>query len=105
MRRQGRGRQGRIARPGRGTSGCLQHGGEMGSDVLLVDDEPICREPIARLLRLEGMAVTCASDGIEALRTMRASRPGMVLLDLTLPRLSGLDVLRVIRRSEEFREL
>lgn len=77
----------------------------MSSDVLLVDDEPICREPIARLLRLEGMAVTCAADGIEALRTMRASRPGMVLLDLTLPRLSGLDVLRVIRRSEEFREL
>ena len=77
----------------------------MSATVLLVDDEPICRDPLARLLRMEGLDVTCAADGIEALRAMRALRPGIVLLDLGLPRLSGLDVLRVMRRADEFRDV
>ena len=77
----------------------------MSPAVLLVDDELICRDPLTRLLRLQGMDVTAAADGIEALRTLRGIRPGVMVLDLALPRLSGLDVLRVMRRSEEFRDL
>lgn len=77
----------------------------MRPSLLLVEDEPICREPLARLLRLEGMNVACAADGIEALRALRAAKPQLLLLDLTLPLLSGMDVLRAIRRHDEFRDL
>src|SRR5688500_16472685 len=88
---------------GRGRGGGLEN--VMSPAVLLVDDELICRDPLTRLLRLQGMDVTAAADGIEALRTLRGIRPGVMVLDLALPRLSGLDVLRVMRRSEEFRDL
>ena len=67
--------------------------------VLVVDDEP----KIARLLRdyLEraGFAVSVAHDGREALMRVRTERPDLVILDLGLPELDGLDVTRRLRRD------
>jgi DNA-binding response OmpR family regulator len=67
--------------------------------ILVVDDEP----EIARLVRdyLEhgGFAVVTASDGPAALEAARQRRPDLVVLDLGLPGLDGLDVTRTLRRD------
>lgn len=65
--------------------------------VLVVDDEPMVREVLARYLEKEGFAVDTAADGEQAIETFGAVRPDLVLLDLMLPRVDGLEVLRRVR--------
>jgi DNA-binding response OmpR family regulator len=65
--------------------------------VLVVDDEPMVREVLARYLEKEGFAVEEAEDGEEALSRFEAAAPDLVLLDLMLPRVDGLEVFRRIR--------
>jgi DNA-binding response OmpR family regulator len=57
--------------------------------VLVVDDEHDIREAVAEVLADEGYVVHGASDGAEALRTARAVRPDIVLLDLMMPGMNG----------------
>ena len=65
--------------------------------VLLVDDDRALREAVARALRLEGFDVTLAVDGPEALELAATSPPDIVVLDVAMPSLSGLDVCRRLR--------
>jgi two-component system response regulator RegX3 len=65
--------------------------------VLVVDDEPSFREGLRVVLENEGFIVDLASDGEAALHSFRQSRPDLVLLDVMLPRMSGIDVCRQIR--------
>lgn len=67
--------------------------------VLVVDDNVDAAESLASLLRLVGHRVEVANDGIEALERAQQWQPDVVLLDLGLPRLSGLDVSRRIREQ------
>ncbi len=69
----------------------------MARTVLVVEDEPTLRETLADALELEGFAVLTAADGRQALAVFRAERPDLVLLDLMLPELSGIEVCRIIR--------
>src|SRR5205809_7852313 len=72
-----------------------------GSKVLLVEDEPALVESVAYSLTREGFAVITATDGERALERFRAERPSLVILDLMLPKLSGLDVCRAIRSESQ----
>ena len=65
--------------------------------VLVVEDEAAIAESVQYALEREGLDVLVASDGEQALERFRAERPSLVLLDLMLPKLSGLDVCRLIR--------
>ena len=65
--------------------------------VLVVDDEPMVREVLARYLEKEGFEVQTAEDGESALAAFEASPPDLVLLDLMLPRIDGLEVFRRMR--------
>ena len=65
--------------------------------VLVVDDEPMVREVLQRYLELEGFEVAVAEDGEAALASFTQSRPDLVVLDLMLPRIDGLEVLRRMR--------
>jgi two-component system, OmpR family, response regulator len=65
--------------------------------VMVVDDEPSLAELMARVLRYEGWEIRTAGDGLSAVRTGREFRPDAVVLDVMLPDLSGLDVLRRLR--------
>jgi len=65
--------------------------------VLLVDDDPTLRRTLAIGLRAEDHEVLIAADGRSALQALRDDRPDLVVLDLGLPDLSGVEVLRQLR--------
>lgn len=65
--------------------------------VLIVEDEPSFVDALELMLTREGFEVTAAADGKAGLIAFRAEQPDVVLLDLMLPELPGLDVLRAIR--------
>ena len=71
----------------------------MDAQILLVEDDPSIREVTALGLRAAGFTVTTAADGVEGLDRWRADRPDLVLLDVMLPGLDGLEVCRAIRRE------
>ena len=58
-------------------------------------------EVFARALRNNGYEVCIARDGLQALRTLRDNQPDIVVLDLCLPTLPGIEVLRRLRRSDK----
>ena len=66
--------------------------------VLVVDDEPVVLEVVERYLVREGYEVTTAADGEAGLRAWRDVHPHLVVLDLMLPHISGMDICREIRQ-------
>jgi DNA-binding response OmpR family regulator len=69
--------------------------------VLVVDDEPMLRNLLSRLLRMEGYEVLEAEDGLTALDLVAREKPDLVLLDVMLPARNGLDVLGDLRRTSD----
>src|SRR5882757_7201585 len=69
----------------------------MARTILVVDDEATLREALVEALESDGFRVVSAADGREALLQFRAEKPDLVLLDLMLPELSGIEVCRIIR--------
>ena len=69
------------------------------TSVLVVDDEPSFTEALSVGLRREGFEVRSAADGRAALAEIREEEPDLVLLDVMLPGMSGLDVCREIRKQ------
>ena len=65
--------------------------------VLVVDDEATVRQALERALRLEGFAVATAADGIEALAAVAQKPPAVIVLDVTMPRLDGVSVVKRLR--------
>src|SRR5579872_1182277 len=73
----------------------------VGMTILVVEDEPRIVQLVRDYLEHGGFTVLTASDGHAALRTARTGRPDLVVLDLGLPGLDGLDVARSLRREGE----
>jgi DNA-binding response OmpR family regulator len=69
----------------------------MTRTILVVDDETTLRETLVEALEIEGYRAIPAADGREALVAFRAEHPDLVLLDLMLPELSGVEVCRILR--------
>jgi two-component system response regulator RegX3 len=69
--------------------------------ILLVEDEASLADSVRYNLEREGYAVTVAADGLRALERFRSDQPSLVILDLMLPELSGLDVCRAIRQESD----
>ena len=67
--------------------------------VLVVDDESVLAEMVSMALRYEGWDITTAGDGSSAITAARTARPDVVVLDVMLPDMSGLDVLRRLREQ------
>ena len=68
--------------------------------VLVVEDDPTILETIAFNLERDGYEVLQATDGVAGLELARAEHPDLVVLDVMLPRMSGLDVCRVLREEQ-----
>lgn len=71
--------------------------------VLLVEDEPVIRDLVQAMLEGAAAEVTAVGDGAEAVKAARQQRPNLVLLDVVLPGLDGLSVLRLLRADPELR--
>jgi DNA-binding response OmpR family regulator len=67
--------------------------------VLVVDDEPMVREVVARYLELDGLRVEQAADGTAAVEWLVDHRPDLVVLDIMLPGTDGLSILRQLRAA------
>jgi two-component system response regulator MprA len=67
--------------------------------VLVVDDERTIREAVARALRMHGYDVALAADGDQALQTVAVLRPEVIVLDLMMPRVDGVEVCKRLRAS------
>lgn len=73
--------------------------GESVDTVLLADDDPDMVKALSLFFRLEGIEVITAEDGVTALRQVMHRSPSVVLLDIELPKLNGLDFCRGLRRN------
>src|SRR5690606_35785172 len=81
-----------------GVAGPGRHGGcPVSTRVLLVEDDRFLRRAAEAMLRRHGYDVLAAADGEEGLRLALAAPPDVVLLDLVMPRLPGLEVLAALR--------
>ncbi|MDT5082807.1 MAG: two-component system, OmpR family, response regulator [Mycobacterium sp.] len=68
-------------------------------NVLVVDDEPVLAELVSMALRYEGWDISTAGDGMSAISSARDNPPDVVVLDVMLPDMSGLDVLHELRQQ------
>ena len=73
--------------------------------VLVVDDNPTNLKLIAYLLQAKGYEVRTAADADAALEVVRTSRPALILMDLQLPGMDGLELTRQLKRSPETRDI
>jgi len=65
--------------------------------ILVVEDDAAVRDSLARTLRFEGHQVEIAADGVQALESVRAAEPDAMILDVSMPRLDGLQTCRRLR--------
>ena len=72
-----------------------------GAAIALVDDEPSLRETVGFALRREGYRVSLYSDGLEAWQTFERGLPDLVILDILMPRMDGLELCRRLRALSE----
>jgi two-component system alkaline phosphatase synthesis response regulator PhoP len=73
--------------------------------ILLVDDEPDILEFISYNLKKEGYTVLCASNGTEALGIAKKEMPDLVILDIMMPGMDGIETCREIRENEQLKDV
>ena len=69
--------------------------------ILVVDDEPMATDLLARFLSRCGYRVSTAADGVDALTVCDRDKPDLVLTDLRMPRMDGLELIRKLRADRE----
>ncbi len=69
--------------------------------VLIVDDEPDAVELLQEFLSAKGYDTLTASNGVDALRLVKTERPHLILLDVRMPKMNGLEVLRQVREIDQ----
>lgn len=75
------------------------------STVLVVDDEASARAALMRLLANEGFETVAAGDGVEALKALEVKTPDVILLDLVMPGMDGLELLDTLHRHPQWKAL
>lgn len=71
----------------------------MAHTILIVDDDKEIRTTLSAFLEVKGYRVVCAANGKEALRMVISKHPSLILMDITMPDLDGLNALELIRLS------
>lgn len=78
---------------------------EAGKSILIVDDDLTLREMYVERLKAEGFTVDAAKDGEEAIQRAKLNHPNVILLDIMMPKINGLDVLKMIKSDEETKDI
>ena len=73
--------------------------------ILVVDDSPTVRKLISGKLEKCGHEVLCSSDGVEAMEALESIKPDLILLDITMPRMDGYQVCKLIRGNEKLKDV
>lgn len=71
--------------------------GVKGPTILVVDDDPVIQKLLSVNFEMEGYQVATASDGVEGLERVQADPPDLILLDVMMPRMDGLEVARRLK--------
>jgi CheY-like chemotaxis protein len=75
------------------------------TSILLVDDEPVILELLDEVLSREGYQTMTAADGVDALEILDRAVPDLVVADTMMPRLSGIDMVRQMRRQPRLQDV
>lgn len=78
---------------------------EAGKSILIVDDDLTLREMYVERLQAEGFVVDSAKDGEEAIQKAKIDHPNVILLDIMMPKINGLDVLKMLKSDEETKDI
>lgn len=76
-----------------------------GKKILIVDDDLTLREMYEERLKYDGYVVIGASDGEEALEKTHSEKPDLILLDVMMPKLNGIDVMKRLREDETTKDI
>ncbi|MBI3552241.1 MAG: response regulator [Elusimicrobia bacterium] len=71
--------------------------------LFIIEDDPHFRETLIDVMALRGVTVTAAGSGTEGLKALKGQKPSVIILDVQLPDIHGLDLCKVIKRSEPFK--
>ena len=74
----------------------------MANNICIVDDEPAILNTLSSILEDEGYQISVAKSGHEALKLVRGEQPDVVLLDIWMPELDGLETLKRLRQAAPF---
>jgi len=77
----------------------------VGKTVIIVEDEPDTAEMFAEMVRLSGLQVLKSHGGVRALDLIAEKRPAAVLLDIMMPDISGLEILRFMHRDPRLAQI
>ena len=75
------------------------------SKILVVEDDPDASALMKSILELAGFKVMIAVDGIEGIEQARAVRPDLIITDLAMPRLNGIEMIQQLRTIPEFKQV
>jgi len=68
--------------------------------ILIVDDDMTLRELYEERMKREGYVIVSASDGEEAIKKVQEEKPDLILLDIMMPKINGIDVMKMLREKE-----
>jgi CheY-like chemotaxis protein len=88
---------------GSSNSWVAKGGGAVKKSILVVDDEFDIVDALSSLLEYEGFRVHCAADGAEGLTQLERHQPDLLIVDLMMPNVDGLQVIRTVREHPELR--
>ena len=72
---------------------------------MIVDDDPVVRRMLQLTFEAEGFEVVTAADGVEALAAVRGDRPAILVLDIMMPKLDGMKVMRELKADDDLRNI
>jgi CheY-like chemotaxis protein len=77
----------------------------MAAKVLIVEDNPDSREMLSFILRYEGYKVFTASDGSEGINQVKSACPDLIISDLEMPNLDGIEMVKTLRHLPEYKKV
>jgi DNA-binding response OmpR family regulator len=78
---------------------------ESQGKILLVEDDPIIVRTYQRKLTVEGFDVSLSYNGEEGLAAIKVSRPDIILMDIMMPKMNGIDTLKKLKADDELRDI